>query len=96
MFLPRPVHGQRVKTALVEHPLAEVLEIVAVHPRARDDGNAFAALIQCLNGRRQKRRVQVRDFHAAAACGDHGRADLLIRRVKNHAIKLGIQQHVKD
>ena len=95
VVLPRTIDGQNVQTALIKQPFTKILEILAIHPRTGNDGHAFPAFGQCLNGDHQKSGVQVGDLHAAAGRGNGDGTDLLIRRVKDHAIEPVIKQHIE-
>ncbi len=69
------LHG----AAFVEQPLAEILEIPAVHPGAWDDGDAFAAVCHGLDCVHHERGVLVGYLDVARACGNVDRADFLVR-----------------
>lgn len=82
------LHG----AAFVEQPLAEVLETLAVHSRARDDGDTFTAVRHGLDRVHHERGVLVGYLDVARACGDADCADFLVRGIENDTVEHRVEQ----
>ena len=86
-----PVRGIAC-AAFVEQPLAEILEILAVHPGEWNYGDAFAAVRHGLDCVHHERGVLVGYLDVARACGNADRADFLVRGIENGTVEHRVER----